>query len=414
MSKLAEQQLAFERQVDLPKLIKSDYWNLATNTAMTIGASTSENDRKGLTGSARLLKDLSQLEQYAIDTNQRKLQISAVISLNEHDPVQMEMFRDSGILRFTTTLRDFDWDYPGHYLRLIRRVSVTVIALTPPNKGIKATLINNGISAVVTNTNNLFQKRFVTRSPERITLSSPYNEYGMFQLDTNDAMYRPFEGSGVETLWELQMEKASNPFDYRSIADVLITMEYDALENDLYSKTIKNQLNNEPKNESIVLSMRNDLPDEWYELMNPDADSSSTKFKIRNSDLAPNVLSNSLTGIKAYLSFDINELLKDDNFTQGEDGKISVTTSIEGDLIISKSPGAEGANLAINSFLISNLQNFGTAAPGVENPIEGDWYVRLTQTTAILEMIDKKQLRDIILIFEYSATKVEFSLNAQN
>ena len=418
MSKLAEQQLAFERQIDLPKLIKNDYWNLATTTALTIGASTSENDRKGLTGSARLLKDLSQLEQYAIDTNQRKLQITKVLSLNEHDPVQMEMFRDSGIIRFTTTLRDFDWDYPGHYLRLIRRVSVTVIALTPPNKGIKATLINNGISAVVTNSNNIFQKRFVTRSPERIALSSPYNEYGMFQLDTNDAMYRPFEGSGVETLWELQMEKASNPFDYRSIADVLVTIEYDALENDLYSKTIKNQLNNEQKNESIVLSMRNDLPDQWYELMNPSEDSSSTNFKIRNSDLAPNVLSNSLTAVKAYLSFDLDKLIKGDIIAQDNDGKINITSSIEGDLVISKieEDGAEngeegGARRPLNNFLISNLQNF-ESFPNIEDPIQGNWQVRLTQTTQVLNMINEKQLRDIILIFEYSATKVEFSLNA--
>lgn len=418
MSKLAEQQLAFERQVDLPSLIKSDYWNMASNTAMSIGASTSENDRKGLTGSARLLKDLSQLEQYAVDTNQRKLQITKVISLNEHDPVQMEIFRDSGVLPFTTTLRDFDWDYPGHYLRLIRRVSVTVIALTPPNKGIKATLINSGISAVMTNTNNIFQKRFVTRSPESITLSSPYNEYGMFQLDTSDAMYRPFEGSGVETLWELRMEKASNPFDYRSIADVLLTIEYDALENDLYSKTIKNQLNNEPKNESIVLSMRNDLPDQWYELMNPSEDSSSTNFKIRNSDLAPNVLSNSLTAVKAYLSFDLDKLIKGDIIAQDNDGKINITSSIEGDLVISKieEDGAEngeegGARRPLNNFLISNLQNF-ESFPNIEQPIEGNWYVRLTQTTQVLEMIDKKQLRDIIIIFEYSADKVEFPLNA--
>lgn len=406
MSKLAEQQLAFERQIDLPKLIKNDYWNVATNTAMTIGASTSETDRKGLTGSARLLKDLSQLEQYAIDTNQRKLQITKIISLNEHDPVQMEMFRNTGVLRFTTTQRDFDWDYPGHYLRLIRRVSITVIALTPPNKGIKATLVNNGISSVVTNANNNFQKKIISRSPERIALSSPYNEYGMFQLDTNDAMYRPFEGSGVETLWELRMEKASNPFDYRSIADVLLTIEYEALENDLYSKTIKTQLNTEDKDESMVLSMRNTLPDQWYELMNPAEDGSFTHFKIRKSDLAPNVLSNMLTAVKVYFSFDTDKMQKDG---------MSETDGLDGSILIAKdNPDPEGGSeILLNTFLTQNLQTY-SAFPTIEDPIEGEWYVRLTETTQVLEMIDKQYLQDIIIILNYSADKVDFSLNSES
>ena len=39
----------------------------------------------------------------------------------------------------------------------------------------------------------------------------------------------PFEAMGVDTSWELQMPKAANPFDYRTLADVLMTIEYTAL-----------------------------------------------------------------------------------------------------------------------------------------------------------------------------------------
>ncbi|MBA3755778.1 MAG: hypothetical protein H0X02_05905 [Nitrosomonas sp.] len=42
-------------------------------------------------------------------------------------------------------------------------------------------------------------------------------------------MLLPFEGSGVEMSWEFNMPKAANSFDYRTIADVLITLEYTAL-----------------------------------------------------------------------------------------------------------------------------------------------------------------------------------------
>jgi receptor-binding and translocation channel-forming TcA subunit of Tc toxin len=36
---------------------------------------------------------------------------------------------------FTLPTAMFDWDFPGHYLRLIRQIRTTVIALIPPNQG---------------------------------------------------------------------------------------------------------------------------------------------------------------------------------------------------------------------------------------------------------------------------------------
>lgn len=404
MSKLAEQQLAFERQINLPSLIKSDYWNINANNSLSLTGGDSP-DRKGLTGSARLLRDLSELEIYAQDTNQRKLQITKVMSLNEHDPVEMENFRSTGVLSFATTHRDFDWDHPGQYLRTIRRVSVTVIALTPPTEGIKATLINNGISSVITSTNNLFQTKVIARTPERIVLSSPYNEYGVFQLDTNDTMYRPFEGSGVETLWELRMEKAANPFDYRSIADVLLTIEYDALHSEQYSQITRAQLNQEDRTGSLVFSLRNDLPDQWYELMNSDGSGLSSSFEVRNADLAPNVLSNKLTKVKVYASFDREKMTDDE---------MSDTDSITGSFIVSK--GEEivndgiGAKVEINQLLLNSLYDF-QGFPGIEEEIQGEWHMHFTETTKVLEMIEKGHLRDLILIIEYSADRVPFIIN---
>jgi hypothetical protein len=43
----------------------------------------------------------------------------------------------------------FDRDFPGHYLRLIKRVRASVIALVPAAHGVRATLIGSGISRVV-------------------------------------------------------------------------------------------------------------------------------------------------------------------------------------------------------------------------------------------------------------------------
>lgn len=107
-------------------------------------------DRRGLTGSTRLLKDLSELDQYAFHTNSPKLQLSKTISLNEIAREELMALRDNGIANFRTTHELFDRDYPGHYLRLIKKVNVTVIALNSPIKGIRATLTNGGVSRVWT------------------------------------------------------------------------------------------------------------------------------------------------------------------------------------------------------------------------------------------------------------------------
>ena len=76
MAQLAENQLAFERQEVPPSYIQADYWNAPSDGATGSNLNTPAPDRKGLTGSARLLQDIYQLDQYAFNTNKRKLQLS--------------------------------------------------------------------------------------------------------------------------------------------------------------------------------------------------------------------------------------------------------------------------------------------------------------------------------------------------
>jgi hypothetical protein len=77
---------------------------------------------------------------------------------------------------------------------------------------------------------DVFQPVPIRRDPEFIALSSPVNATGTVELDAQQTdMLLPFEGSGVDTTWELRMPKAANQFDYSTIADVLVTIEYTAL-----------------------------------------------------------------------------------------------------------------------------------------------------------------------------------------
>jgi receptor-binding and translocation channel-forming TcA subunit of Tc toxin len=128
---LAQNQLAFERQETPPAYIQSDYWE-----APTEGFSTDAKapDRKGLTGSTRLLRDIYELDQYAFETNKRKLQLAKTISLALLSPAEFQRFTETGVMIFATPMELFDRGFPGHYLRLIRRVRTSVIALIPPTQ----------------------------------------------------------------------------------------------------------------------------------------------------------------------------------------------------------------------------------------------------------------------------------------
>jgi hypothetical protein len=218
MAKLAENQLAFERQELPPAFIQSDYWQLPAEGDVT-NADRKGPDRRGMTGSARLLQDIYQLDQHAFETNKRKLQLGKVLSLARLAPFEFQRFRETGIATFATPLELFYRDFPGHYLRLIKRMRTSVIALVPPNEGIRATLSTSGLSRVVIGP-DVFQTIPIRRDPELVALTSPINSSGVFELEAQSEMLLPFEGNGVDTVWEFRMPKAANPFDYRTIADV--------------------------------------------------------------------------------------------------------------------------------------------------------------------------------------------------
>ncbi|QBQ55195.1 hypothetical protein [Nitrosococcus wardiae] len=123
VARLAENQLAFERQVTPPNYIRQDYGEAPSEdmvaTTLTPGKTI---DRRGLTGSARLLQDIYQLDQYAIETDKRKLQLTKTISLAALSPVEFQRFQEkTGVITFRTPQELFDRDFPGHYLRLIKR-----------------------------------------------------------------------------------------------------------------------------------------------------------------------------------------------------------------------------------------------------------------------------------------------------
>jgi hypothetical protein len=294
-AKLAENQLLFERQQRFEAFIRSDYW-------ASPGGASGASDRRGLTGSARLLQDIVRLDEYAFQTNTRKLNLSQTFSLAELVPLELQRFRETGVLRFNTPGELFDRSFPGHYLRLIRRVRTSIVALIPPVRGISASLSTPGISRVVLGEEGSFREAIVWREPEMVALTSPNGATGVFELDAQSEMLLPFESMGVDTTWELQLPRAANAFDFRTIADVLFTIDYTALNAMEYRRQVLERLDRQVGGQ-YAISLRNQYPDQWYALSNAPAGTAVTlSLALRREFLPPGLSALAVESLVLYVA----------------------------------------------------------------------------------------------------------------
>jgi hypothetical protein len=395
-AQLAAAQLAFERQEAPPPYIQADYWE-APNTGDLGGATDGATapDRRGLTGSARLLRDIYQLDQYAFETDKRKLHLAKTLSLARLAPAEFQRFRETGVMPFETTLEMFDRDFPGHYLRLIRRVRVSVIALVPPALGIRATLSSSGISRVVL-PGGTFQTSLLRRDPELVALTSPREATGVFELDPQPEMRLPFEGLGVATRWELRMPRAANPFDYGSVADVLVTIEHTALHSFDYQRQVLQALNPNLSADRAY-SFRHQFADQWYDLHNPDqtATPMAVRFKTVRADFPPN-----LDDLR------IKEIVLCVARAAGQTFPVTVTRlqfTPEG------SAGAIGGGATSSDGLMSTRAgNAGSWTAMVGTVPFGTWELAFPNSQEMKDRFSQELIDDILLVITYSGRAPEW------
>ena len=299
-ARLAQAQLAFERTETEQAFIRSDYW--VPPSALRGSA---PSDTHGLAGAELLLQDLTKLDQYAFSTDQRRLNITQTFSVAQLYPLDFLTFRRTGDIAITTPNRLFDQDFPGHLARLVRQVKVSLVALVPPNRGIRAQLTNNGVSRVTTRTPNGTAEVIVHREPSVVALTSPVSDAGIFgTVDLQPQLLLPFEGSGVDTTWNVSMPPAANAFDYDSIADLLLTVEYTAIHDIEHRTWVVRQLNTDrTRGGDCLISLATDYPDAWYGLCNPaeSAQTRSATVTVRQAQFPVHVTGVGTTAISVQL-----------------------------------------------------------------------------------------------------------------
>lgn len=236
---------------------------------------------KGLWAGEHLSHDLKRLEMNYLDKNTRELELTKHVSLEALAPAQLLELRATGSCELEVPEWFFDMDTPGHYMRRIRSVSVTIPCVTGPFTTVhcKLQLLANSYRR----TDSLgpdYERRAIGEADirfiddrkvnESIVTSSGQNDAGVFEVNLRDERYMPFEGAGAISKWRLQLPTDFKTFDYSTITDVVLHMRYTARDSeslrDKAADSVRTFLGGDDAPLFRLISVRHDFPAEWQVL----------------------------------------------------------------------------------------------------------------------------------------------------
>jgi hypothetical protein len=282
MAKRAEKAFRFELGLDDTNFIQFGYW---------------DSLKKGLLSGEKLFKDLQRMDVAFMEENKREYELTNHGSLAMLDPNALIELRNSGKCVFEIPEVMFDLDYPGHYFRRIKSVSISIPAVTGPytNISCRLTMQNNRYRKTTNDADDYSYKgindpRFVHNiiGMQSIATSNGQNDSGMFQFNFNDERYLPFEGAGAIGTWSLDMPDKFRQFDYDTIADVIVHINYTAREGGEILKT--GAVDNIDEMLAIIgqdgigltrlFSMKAEFANELHQFLNPDSGNNATEIVL--------------------------------------------------------------------------------------------------------------------------------------
>jgi len=276
MARKAERAVARELGVKPLNILGNAYW---------------DSLRDGLLAGERLHQDLKRLEITYLDQNRREYELTKHISLRRLDPkalVDLRAKDSTGRYRCEFDIPEwlFDLDTPGHYLRRIKSVSVSIPSVTGPYTSVncKLTLLKSQVrhkhslkeSSRYLRVDEPDDDRFTDYfgASEAIVTSTGTGDSGLFETNLRDERFLPFEGSGVISEWRLELPDTYPQFDYSTISDVVLSIRYTAREGgDPLRAAATSSISTlfiptppppaTPLRFPVLFSCRSDFPTEW-------------------------------------------------------------------------------------------------------------------------------------------------------
>ena len=188
----------------------------------------------------------------------------------------------------------FDLDYPGHYMRRIKNVTLTIPCVTGPYTGVhcRLTLLSSmtridpatrppahdccrTAAMRQTSTNHVPEDPRIVRAVRRPGSRSPrrsgQNDSGLFELNFRDERYLPFEYLGAVSRWRIELPPENNYFDMDTLSDLILHLNYTARDGGdvLRAAASQDARWRLPGNGLRLFDVRQDFPDAWPALRTP-------------------------------------------------------------------------------------------------------------------------------------------------
>jgi hypothetical protein len=304
LAKRAERCFRFELGVQDSSYIQFGYW---------------DSLKKGLLSGEKLQYDLRRLETAYLEQNRREFELIKHISLTLLDPLALVKLRETGQCFINLPEEIFDLDYPGHYFRRIKSVSITLPCVAGSYTTISCTLrlLKNSIRINTANGDNIYPRniddttglpadddRFIENNipVKAIAASNAQNDSGIFELSFRDERYLPFEGAGAISQWSLELFNdlpANNPdpgnpdfgkplrqFDYSTITDAILHVKYTAREDAGVFKNgaiahLRDYFSQDEVTPSLrMFNLRQEFPTQWHRFLNPTKPEDGNVFEL--------------------------------------------------------------------------------------------------------------------------------------
>lgn len=274
MAKKAEKAYRFETGETVTDFIQFGYW---------------DGSHDGLMAGEQLALAIKQMEVAYMDTNKREYEITKHISLAQVSPLALINLKEKGICEVQLPEELFDMDFPGHYMRRLKSVAVSIPCVAGPYTSVSATLtllqdktrIRSVTGSQYAENTDAGDDRFVSNfvSLQSIATSNAQNDSGVFELNFRDERYLPFEGAGAVSRWRLELPATFRQFDYDTISDVVLHVRYTAREGGGVLKaaalgnldTYLQDAEEASRGEGLarLFSLRHEFSNEWYRFLHP-------------------------------------------------------------------------------------------------------------------------------------------------
>lgn len=257
-------------ELDQRDFIKFNYW---------------DGGRKGLLSGEGLYLDLKRMEMAYYEHNKREYEIVKHVSLRQLNPMALLRLKATGVCEVQVPEWLFDLDCPGHYFRRIKTVALSIPCIAGPYTGIncqlslqkstirKSPLLRDGeYGRDLEGIDDRFIDYYGTI--QSIVTSSGQNDSGLFEVNLNDERLLPFEGSGAESIWRMELPQDLRQFNYDTISDVILHIRYTAREAggqvkakaQEYIKSMIEEANTSGM--TRLWSLRHEFSTEWHQFVN--------------------------------------------------------------------------------------------------------------------------------------------------